>query len=69
MKTVWRVDDELLTITEVDYNEKMPIGYWLPAFVGDGGYAYFEHYDEAKDALLNIIDSKIEHLMELRKEF
>lgn len=66
MKTVWRVDNELLTLREVEYSEKMPIGEWLPVFLGSGEYAYFSTYKEAKDMLASVIDTEIEALVEMR---
>lgn len=66
MKTVWRVDNDLLTLREVEYSEKMPIGEWLPALLGCGEYAYFSTYKEAKDVLVSVIDTEIEALAEMR---
>lgn len=66
MKTVWRVDSELLTIVEVEYNERMPIGEWWPTLLGHGNYAYFTTYGEAKKGLMAILDSEIEGLVEMR---
>ena len=66
MKTVWRVDSELLTIVEVEYNERMPIDEWRPTLLGHGNYAYFTTYEEAKKELVAILDSEIEGLVEMR---
>ncbi len=59
---VWRVDSELLTINCISCRsiaDDTPLDVWLRASLGGGCYCYFSDCEDAKTALLAIIDLKI----------
>ena len=63
--SLWRVDDELLTIEQVkteNLSNYTPIGYWLPVVVGAGCYCYFTDKQKAVEALKVEIEEKIQEL-------
>lgn len=65
MNKLYRLDDELLTIVEVDrdsLNIDPPIDYWLPVMYGEGSYIYVESEGEAKAMLREIIECRIVEL-------
>jgi len=69
MTTVYRVDNELLTIAEVDkqsLHADTPLNVWLPVVYGCGEYCYYEDEQEAKESLYRIIDKKIVALREIQ---
>lgn len=68
----WRVDTGLLTCVSVDKNnlyDDTPIEAWLPALFGDGYYRYYVNEQDAKSSLVEIIDSRIEELENLKRSF
>lgn len=65
MNKLYRLNDELLTIVEVDrdsLNIDPPIDYWLPVMYGAGSYIYVKSEDEAKAMLREIIECRIVEL-------
>ncbi len=69
---VYRVDGELLTLKEINstnLHEDTPLNCWLPVLFGEGYYCYFTNKDEAKAALLAIVDEKMQYLEKLKEEF
>ena len=75
MTTLYRVDNELLTIKEIDkeFLHDVPLSVWLPVVFGDGDVCYFEDRYIAYNVLLNLISTQVEDLTEkhtnIMKEF
>lgn len=76
MNVLYRVDKELLTITEVDKTsvpDDVPLNVWLPVMHGEGEYCYYEDRYIAYNVLLNLISGEIESLQEahaaIKEEF
>jgi hypothetical protein len=71
MNNVWRVDTGLLTCVAVNKDnlaDNTPFDYWLPVMLGDGHYRYFFLEEEAKLALIEVIDERIAYLQRAKDE-
>ena len=65
LTSVWRVDDELLTMDKVttdNLDNVTPLNYWLFAMIGSGSYCYFATKEQAKAALIAELQSRIQEL-------
>ncbi len=61
-KTLWRYDEYMLTVDCSSVSIEAPVGKWLPARLGSGGYIYFESHAEAVECAKEDILNKIEDL-------
>lgn len=64
-KFLYRVDNDLLTVTAVpieNFEEIPPVNQWFYAMFGPGSYCYKESEQEAKELMIEIIDAKIDEL-------